>query len=211
MVMDGSEDLIIRNIEFIGSFTRLTQCPIPKLPEYAFVGRSNVGKSSLINLLTGRKALAKISNTPGKTQTINYFEIDKSWHLVDLPGYGYAKVSKREREIWMKMVQSFLVNRTSLSCVFQLLDSRIPLQKSDLEFMQWMGEMHIPFVIVYTKSDKLKRNELSKNIAKIEKSLTEYWTELPQRFITSSVKKKGRKEILAFIQEINESLKSKDV
>lgn len=198
--------LEIKYAEFIGSFPSLNQCPKPRFPEYAFIGRSNVGKSSLINMLTGKKGLAKVSNTPGKTQTINYFQINGKWNLVDLPGYGYAKISKTKRAAWEKMIANFLQNRSNLLCAFVLLDAYIPPTKIDMEFINWLGEMHIPFVIVYTKVDRIRGGEegRSKNIKAIQDELLKTWNDLPQQFITSSNNKTGQEEILNFIEGLNE-------
>jgi len=198
--------LEIKYAEFIGSFPSVNQCPKPQFPEYAFIGRSNVGKSSLINMLTGKKGLAKVSNTPGKTQTLNYFQINGKWNLVDLPGYGYARISKTKRAAWEKMIARFLQNRKSLMCAFVLLDAYIPPQKIDMEFINWLGEMHIPFVIVYTKVDRIRGGEegRNKNIKAIQDELLKYWNDLPQQFITSSNKKTGQEEILNFIEGLNE-------
>ncbi len=198
--------LEIKYAEFIGSFPSLNQCPKPQFPEYAFIGRSNVGKSSLINMLTGKKGLAKVSNTPGKTQTINYFQINGKWNLVDLPGYGYAKISKTKRAAWEKMIANFLQNRSNLMCAFVLLDAYIPPTKIDMEFINWLGEMHIPFVIVYTKVDRIRGGEegRNKNIKAIQDELLKTWNDLPQQFITSSNKKTGQEEILNFIEGLNE-------
>ena len=179
------------------------QCPKPLMPEYAFIGRSNVGKSSLINMLTGRKKLAKISGTPGKTQLINHFLINGNWYLVDLPGYGYAKVSKTLRKSFGKLIESYIFKRENLMNLFVLIDSRIPLQKIDLEFMTALGEHQIPFSIIYTKTDKLKKTTYDKQIAAIEEQLLEYWEELPPAFHTSAVTGKGRDEILNLIEEVN--------
>jgi len=173
------------------------------VPEYAFIGRSNVGKSSLINMLCNRKGLAKVSNTPGKTQTINYFKVDSSWHLVDLPGYGYAKISKKMRFRWEKMIEKFLITRSQLQVVFVLLDSRHTLQKIDMEFMNWLGDRRVPFVIVYTKVDKLAKSKVDDNIKKIQNGILNYWNSLPDQFVTSSEKKEGRQEILDFIGDLN--------
>jgi len=188
---------------FISSHTNISQCPPADKPEYAFIGRSNVGKSSLINMLTGRNKLAKISQTPGKTQLINYFLINNLWYLVDLPGYGYAKVSKTSRVKWQKMIRSYLSKRQNLQCTFVLIDSRIPPQKIDIEFVNWLGEMFIPYVIVYTKIDKLKPLQLEQNVEKIQSSLLEHWEQLPRQFKSSSIKKTGRDEILEFIEGVN--------
>lgn len=193
----------IKDIEFIGSFEAEKQCPKTDLPEYAFIGRSNVGKSSLINAVTGRKELARISSTPGKTQTINYFLVNGSWYLVDLPGYGYAKISKAKRAQWKKMIDNYLSSRRNLVCVFTLIDSRHKLQKIDLEFIDWLGTNGIPFVIAYTKIDKLKKKDRVSNIKTIQKELLEYWEELPAQFITSAESKEGTEEILRFIEEFN--------
>lgn len=193
----------INEVSFIGSFERESQCPQDEVPEYAFIGRSNVGKSSLINMLCNHKGLAKVSNTPGKTQTINYFRVDSSWHLVDLPGYGYAKISKKMRDKWESMIERFLITRPQLQCVFVLLDSRHDLQKIDLEFINWLGDMRVAFVIVYTKTDKLKKAQVSEHVGKIHQGLLQYWNELPQEFVTSSEKKVGRQDILDFIGELN--------
>ena len=193
----------IKEVEFIGSFERESQCPQTKVPEYAFIGRSNVGKSSLINMLCNRKGLAKVSNTPGKTQTINYFRVDDSWHLVDLPGYGYAKISKKMRGKWEDMIERFLITRSQLQVIFLLIDSRHDLQSIDLEFMNWLGERSVPFVLVYTKIDKLKKAQVALNIEKIQNSMLQYWNSLPDQFVTSSEKKDGRKEILNFIGDLN--------
>lgn len=194
---------------FTGSFVHYKDCPEADKPEYAFIGRSNVGKSSLINMLTKQKKLAKTSGRPGKTQTINYFTIQnqnsdgKSWFLVDLPGYGYAQVSKTQRKKWERFIRDYLVKRTSLQCVMMLVDSRVPPQQIDLEFANWMGEIHIPFVIVYTKADKNKPDKLAANIAAFEKAMLKTWNTMPQQFVTSATKADGREDVLAFIQEVN--------
>jgi len=194
--------MIIKQAKFIGSFPRVSKCPDNKLPEYAFIGRSNVGKSSLINMILGRKDLAKVSNTPGKTQLINFFEINKSWTLVDLPGYGYAKLSKKHRASLEKMIKTYLLEREAMISAFLLLDSRIPLQEVDIEFANWMGQHGIPFVIVYTKVDKLKGDAKHKNLIEIKHGLLEYWEDLPEQFVTSSKKKIGRDHILNFIGDL---------
>jgi GTP-binding protein len=191
----------IKYVEFKGSFVKNQQCPQDNLPEFAFIGRSNVGKSSLINMLTNRKKLAKISATPGKTQTINYFLVDESWYLVDLPGYGYAKTSKKNRKEFNKIISEYIIHREQLDCLFMLLDSRLPLQKNDAEFMEWLGEHQIPFVIVYTKADKLSFSRLEHNIKNIQKELENTWEFLPKQFQTSSFKKAGKEDILEFIDE----------
>lgn len=193
----------INDVSFIGSFERESQCPQDMVPEYAFIGRSNVGKSSLINMLCNYKGLAKVSNTPGKTQTINYFRVDSTWHLVDLPGYGYAKISKKMREKWEDMIERYLITRPQLQCVFVLIDSRHSLQKIDLEFVNWMGDRRVPFVIVYTKTDKLSSKLVDGHVKKIQDGLLQYWNALPDQFVTSSEKKIGRQEILDYIGELN--------
>lgn len=193
----------IKEVQFIGSFERESQCPQDMVPEYAFIGRSNVGKSSLINMLCNRKGLAKVSNTPGKTQTINYFRVDDSWHLVDLPGYGYAKISKKMRGKWEDMIERFLITRSQLQVIFVLIDSRHDLQSIDLEFINWLGDRRVPFVLVYTKIDKLSKAQVGLNIEKIQNSMLQYWNSLPDQFITSAEKKDGRKEILRFIGDLN--------
>lgn len=195
--------MIIKTLEFVGSFPSHSSCPISEYPEYAFIGRSNVGKSSLINLITDRKEIAKVSSTPGKTQLINYFEVNESWHLVDLPGYGYAKASKKNRAKWAKMIDLYLIKRKQLQCAFVLIDSRIPLQEIDRDFISKLGEYQIPFVLVFTKIDGIKAGKLKGNIKAIKENLLEEWTELPQTFITSSTKRQGREEILDFIGELN--------
>mgnify|MGYP001552515447 CR=1 FL=1 len=202
--------MIISEIAFVGSFEHESQCPTSHLPEYAFIGRSNVGKSSLINALTGRKALARISSTPGKTQLLNFFEINQEWYLVDLPGYGYAKISKSKRKKWRSMIERYLLLRQDLCCVFQLIDARHPLQSNDLEFMNWMGEHKIPFVIAFTKVDKLKKSEVHGKVRGILQSLSEHWDPLPHHFITSAEKRIGTEEILDFIEETNLKMKAND-
>ncbi len=192
----------VQQTEFRGSFPSVQQCPQDDRPEFAFIGRSNVGKSSLINMLTGRTNLAHTSKKPGKTQLLNYFLINQQWHLVDLPGYGYAKISKKKRQEWERMIQDYLVKRLQMQCAFVLIDSMIPPQKIDIDFLDWLGKMRIPFVIVYTKTDRLKPDELSGNLEAIQTALAEYWEPLPQQFITSSEKGIGRAEILSFIEEV---------
>ena len=193
----------ITSAEFVISAVTIEGCPKPTMPEYAFIGRSNVGKSSLINLITEKKQLAKISRKPGKTQLINHFLINKEWYLVDLPGYGYATVSKKQKEEFQKIIFSYLENRESLMCLFVLLDCRHKAQKIDLEFMQWLGEKEIPFVIIFTKTDKLGKISLQKNIANYKKEMLKEWEEIPQCFYTSTLKREGNKEILAFIEKTN--------
>ncbi|MBS1490683.1 MAG: YihA family ribosome biogenesis GTP-binding protein [Bacteroidetes bacterium] len=189
----------IRSSEFVTSSTHWEQCPETHKPEFAFIGRSNVGKSSLINMLASRKNLAKTSSTPGKTQTINHFLFNKQWYVADLPGYGYASVSKTSRYEWGKMIEQYLINRTNLYCTFVLIDARLPPQPIDLDFITWLGNQQLPLAIVLTKTDKLKQTDLAKSIAHIEAQLLQSWAELPPLFITSSVKKTGQKEILHFI------------
>ncbi len=193
----------IRSAEYQGSFTTEAACPQDNKPEYAFVGRSNVGKSSLINMLCGRKALAKVSGTPGKTQTLNYFLINNAWYLVDLPGYGYARTAKTQRKSWSKMTINYLSQRKSLECVFVLVDSNIPPQAIDLAFMAKLAQLEIPFVIAYTKSDRISKKILSDNLKAIRKALLERWNVIPQEFVTSAEKAVGRGEILEFIGQVN--------
>lgn len=197
----------IKTSTFVMSNSDVTKCPNSHLPEYAFIGRSNVGKSSLINMLTGRKNLAKVSGKPGKTRLINHFLINDNWHLVDLPGYGYAKVSKQEKKTFQKYITAYFEKRQQLVNTFILIDCRHEPQPIDLEFLEWMGTNAIPFSIVFTKADKLKPQALEKNVADYKAKLTETWAELPPYFITSSANNTGRDEILEYIQTINETLK----
>lgn len=196
----------IKTSEFVMSNSDVTKCPSTQLPEYAFIGRSNVGKSSLINMLTGRKALAKVSGKPGKTRLINHFLINENWHLVDLPGYGYAKVSKKEKKTFQKYITAYFEKRQQLVNTFILIDSRHSPQPIDLEFLEWMGMNTIPFSIVFTKADKLKPNALERNVEDYKSKLLETWEELPPYFVTSSANQTGRDEILNYIQSINETL-----
>ena len=199
--------MIIKSADFFISSGRADQCPQDsKLPEYAFIGRSNVGKSSLINMLTGRKALAKTSSTPGKTMLINHFIINNERYLVDLPGYGFARRGKKEMEKFRNLIEYYILERQQLTCLFVLIDSRLSPQKIDLEFIQWLGEEGIPFCIVFTKADKNKTGELKKNVQGFLKKLQEEWEELPAHFVTSSEKGTGRMELLDYIDEINNGL-----
>jgi len=193
----------IKSAEFVISNTDYKICPKEIHPEYAFIGRSNVGKSSLINSLVDRKNLAKISGKPGKTQLINHFKINDNWFLVDLPGYGYASTSKTNREMFKGMINKYLLNRKNLICLFVLLDIRHKPQPIDLEFMKKMEQDRIPFVMVFTKSDKISQTQISKNIKHYKTEMLKEWGSLPEIFITSSEKKKGRSEILKFIEEYN--------
>lgn len=178
-------------------------CPEPNMPEYAFIGRSNVGKSSLINMLTNQKKLAKVSSTPGKTQMINHFLINEDWYLVDLPGYGYAKISKTMRAKWERFIRNYLLQRVNLQCVLLLIDSRIAPQAKDLDFARWLGEMGIPFVLVFTKIDKNKKRELTQNVELFKKQFLEEWEHMPEYFLSSAEKQIGKEEILEFIENVN--------
>ena len=198
----------IKSAEFFISNSRADQCPVTDKPEYAFIGRSNVGKSSLINMLTQRKALAMTSSTPGKTMLINHFAINDEWFLVDLPGYGYAKRGKKEVEKLQKLISYYVLNREELTCLFVLIDSRLKPQKIDLEFIQFLGENGVPFGLIFTKADKTKRGELKRNVEAFLNTLREEWEELPPYFITSSDNGLGRDEVLSYIQQINDSLKA---
>ena len=193
----------IKSASFVISKPHWKDCPAPNMPEYAFIGRSNVGKSSLINALCGHKGLAKTSSTPGKTQLINHFLINENWYLCDLPGYGYAKVSKKSREAWGKMIKGYILNRENLMNTFVLVDSRHKPQQIDIDFMLFLGENGIPFSIIFTKADKLKQKELAQNVKAYEQELFKYWEELPPYFITSSEKKTGKEKVLNYIEEIN--------
>jgi len=197
--------MIIKKAEYILSSPDLIHCPEPDVPEYAFIGRSNVGKSSLINMITGHKKLAKTSGKPGKTRMINFFNINDEWRIVDLPGYGYASVSKSTRLDWQKMIGNYLLKRDNLYCVFNLIDSRIPIQKIDIEFINWLGEKNIPFVIVFTKTEKTSGNTIKKNISDLIKILTPNWDDIPQIFMTSAISAEGKEDILKFIDSINKS------
>ena len=196
----------IKSAEFVISNSDVSKCPDSRLPEYAFIGRSNVGKSSLINSLTNRKDLAKTSGRPGKTQLINHFLINQSWYLVDLPGYGYARVSKSAKKTFQKFITNYFEKREQMICAFVLIDSRHKPQAIDMEFMSWMGEHQIPFCIIFTKADKLKPKALERNIEDYKAEMLQTWEEMPQYFVTSSASGEGREEILDFIQSINENL-----
>lgn len=193
--------MVIRKAEFVLSSTAVEHCPPPAKPEFAFVGRSNVGKSSLLNVLTGRKNLAKVSSTPGKTQTINHFIINDAWYIADLPGYGFASVSQSSRYQWSQMLEQYLLRRENLYCTFILLDSRLDPQKSDLDFIHWLGGHKKALALVFTKSDKLSRNELAKSLNTYEKTLLKTWEEIPPFFITSATTQLGREDMLDFIEE----------
>ena len=197
----------IKSAEFVISNTSFDRCPVHNKPEYAFIGRSNVGKSSLINMLTGRKGLAMTSSIPGKTLLINHFLINDDWYLVDLPGYGYAKRGQKQREQLKQLIDNYILYRPQLTSLFVLVDSRHEPQKIDLEFITWLGENGIPFSIVFTKADKSASGQLNINIKRYLETLTEQWEELPPHFITSSVNRSGRDEILNYIQKINRSVK----
>ena len=196
----------IKSADFVISNTDVAKCPNEPLPEYAFIGRSNVGKSSLINMLTERKSLAKISGRPGKTQLINHFKINGNWFLVDLPGYGYARVSKRDKKTFQKYITDYFLKRKQLVCAFVLVDVRHEPQKIDLEFMEFLGENVIPFSIIFTKADKLKPKAIEKNVdSYIQELLDGVWEEAPNYFITSSSKNMGRDEVLYYIDDINQN------
>jgi GTP-binding protein len=197
----------IKTANFVISNSDVSKCPKELLPEYAFIGRSNVGKSSLINMLTGQNKLAKTSGRPGKTQLINHFKINNEWFLVDLPGYGYAKVSKTVKQTFQSFIKNYFLQREQLICTFVLIDSRLEPQKIDLEFMEFLGENGIPFSIVFTKADKIKLNELNKNIQFYSKKMTStLWEEMPPYFATSATNSLGKEELLNYIEEINNKL-----
>ncbi len=196
----------IKTAEFIISNTDVSKCPKGLGAEYAFIGRSNVGKSSLINMLTQRNNLAKTSGRPGKTQLINHFKINNQWYLVDLPGYGYAKVSKNQRKQFQKYIKDYFLKREELVCTFVLVDIRLTPQKIDLEFMQFLGENGIPFCIVFTKADKLKPNKINHNIDVYQQTMLEVWESMPLYFVTSAVSKYGKEELLAYIDDLNQDI-----
>lgn len=198
----------ITNAEFVISNTDVQKCPAGTFPEYAFIGRSNVGKSSLINMLTGRKSLAMTSATPGKTMLINHFLINKSWYIVDLPGYGYARRGMKGQEQIQRIIESYILERKQMTNLFVLIDSRLDPQPIDLEFLEWLGENGVPFSIVFTKADKLKGGRLNIQISQYLDKLNEQWEELPPCFITSSEKRLGRDEVLNYIESINKELRS---
>ena len=200
----------IKSAEFVMSNSDVAKCPKEKLIEYAFIGRSNVGKSSLINMLMQKKSLAKTSGRPGKTQLINHFLINKNWFLVDLPGYGYARVSKSSKRIFQKFITQYFSKRQQLALAFVLIDCRHKPQKVDLEFMQWMGENQVPFSIIFTKQDKMKPNALIKNIEDYKLKMLESWEEMPNYFITSSSNGTGRDKVLNYMSEINSLMSIQD-
>ena len=196
--------MIIKSATFVVSNTKVSALPLPDMPEYAFIGRSNVGKSSLINMLVNQHGLAKTSQKPGKTQLINHFLINEKWYIVDLPGYGYARVSKSSREKWEKFIRAYLTKRESLQCVFVLIDSRLEPQKIDLEFCSWLGECQIPFALVYTKADKQSGPKTDQNVTKFNKALLSWFEEVPPFFITSAENGQGKEKLLQFVTEVNE-------
>jgi len=199
----NSNKMVIKSARYISSCVDLKKCPVPALPEYAFIGRSNVGKSSLINMLTGVKGLAKVSASPGKTRVINHFLINEEWYLVDLPGYGFAKISKELKKEWEKMISHYLTRRRNLICTFVLVDIRVPVQQKDLDFINNMGESQLPFVIVMTKADKVSKQEGIKTLSAWKRALSENWNECPQMLVTSAGTGQGRDEILDFIHKNN--------
>lgn len=200
----------IKSAEFVMSNSDVAKCPKERLPEYAFIGRSNVGKSSLINMLMLRKSLAKTSGRPGKTQLINHFLVNKNWYLVDLPGYGYARVSKSSKKIFQKFITDYFEKREQMVLSFVLVDCRHEPQPIDMEFMQWMGESGIPFNIIFTKADKLKPKALERNIEAYSKKMLETWEEMPPYFITSASDSSGRDEVLNYIDELNNSIQTSE-
>jgi GTP-binding protein len=197
--------MIVKSAEFICSNTQISKLPPPVKPEYAFIGRSNVGKSSLINMLVAKKGLAKTSQTPGKTQLINHFYINELWYLVDLPGYGYARISKSKKEDWNKFIRTYLDKRESLQCVMVLIDSRLEPQKIDIEFCNWLGEKGLSFVLIFTKADKQSSIKTDQNIAKFKKAMLATFDEVPPIFVTSAETQLGRDEVLGFIDGVNRS------
>lgn len=196
--------MLIRTATYMQSESDWKKCPPPTFPEYAFIGRSNVGKSSLINMLVNNKNLAKTSSKPGKTQTINHFVINKNWYLVDLPGYGYAKISKTMREKWQKMISDYLLFRENLQLVFVLVDARIEPQQIDIDFINNLGENGVPFAIIYTKTDKISKSKTHSTVQKMKNILSETWEELPKIFMSSAVEGSGKEEILSYIEEVND-------
>ena len=198
--------MVIKSAEFVISNSRVEKCPTTGLPEYAFIGRSNVGKSSLINMLTARKGLAMTSQKPGKTQLINHFIINDAWYLVDLPGYGYARLGRDSRDSLRRMIEDYVLERKELVLLFVLLDCRHEPQKIDLEFVQWLGEEGVPFALVFTKADKLSKGRLAANVEAYKAKLHEEWEELPPIFVTSSEERMGRDELLGYIEEVNTTL-----
>jgi GTP-binding protein len=197
----------INTAEFIISNSEVSKCPKEPLPEYAFIGRSNVGKSSLINMLTNHKNLAKTSGKPGKTQLINHFKINGNWFLVDLPGYGYAKVSKKTKETFQQFITDYFEKREQLVCAFVLIDIRLEAQKIDLEFITYLGETEVPFCIIFTKADKISRGKVEQHIAAYRKQLlANNWEEMPPHFITSSTEGTGREKLLEYIEEVNQGI-----
>lgn len=194
--------MIVSSAEFVKSSQELNQCPQPDMPEFAFIGRSNVGKSSLINMLVDKKDLAKTSSQPGKTQLINHFLINEEWYLVDLPGYGYAKTSMENRKKWRKMIEDYLLKRVNLLTVFVLVDSRLEPQKIDLEFINFLGENQVPITLIFTKTDKQSAKKTEESLERFKESLSEYWEELPEIILTSSEKRFGRDEVLETIENI---------
>lgn len=190
----------IKTTIYTGSYGKVESCPIDKKPEFAFIGRSNVGKSSLINMLCGRKDLARVSQKPGKTQSINYYTINEDWHLVDLPGYGYARTSKTNRSTFSEMIRNYLTKRKEMCTAFVLIDSNIPPQKLDLAFITFLGENAVPFSIVFTKADRIKANELAKNVAAFKKEVLKIFEVLPNIFISSAERRNGKEDILTFIE-----------
>lgn len=193
----------IRTAEFISSNTKVDKLPQPDKPEHAFIGRSNVGKSSLINMLTGNRKLAKTSQTPGKTQLINHFLINRAWYLVDLPGYGYARTSKKNRRTWEGFITDYIERRPNLQCVMVLIDSRLEPQAIDLEFINWLGSRRVPFVLVFTKADKQSKQKTIQHIRLFEQEMLRTWESVPEVFVTSSVNQQGKAELLEFIGEVN--------
>jgi len=196
---------MIKQARFLISNTDVRKCPAPDRPEYAFIGRSNVGKSSLINMLVGQNSLAKVSVRPGKTQLINHFIIDESWYLVDLPGYGYAKISISVKEKFQKLISRYILDRENLYCLFVLIDIRHDPQQIDIEFITWLGENHIPFAIIFTKADKLGKVTAAKNVAAYTNELKKFWEEIPPILVSSSLDGTGREEIISYIESINKS------
>ena len=199
--------MVIRTAKFVSSYPRVEKAPMSNKPEYSFIGRSNVGKSSLINMLTCTKALAKVSQTPGKTQLINHFLINEEWNLVDLPGYGYAKVSKSDRKAFSDIITNYILKRENLYLLFVLIDSRLEPQQIDIDFVNWLGEHQIPFELVFTKTDKVSSGALQANMDAFSAEMLNTWEELPQMFTSSAVTRTGREEILRYIEEINKNTK----